>query len=98
MLTSLMTDELRLAGVHGEPLDQVIPIHFLRTPSRREPGVATMAPPLGPRECRESCEGPGCVPPGGVGTPKDSLRAQDCSTVAQLFPWELLLMELDSTY
>lgn len=48
-----MTDELQLAGVRGEPLDQVIPIHFLRTPSRREPGVATMALPLGPRGCRE---------------------------------------------
>lgn len=42
-----------MAGVHGEPLDQVIPIYFLGTPSRREPGVATMAPPLGPRGCRE---------------------------------------------
>ena len=34
---------------------------------------------------REGCEGPGRVPPGGVGTLKDSLRAQDCSTVAELF-------------
>lgn len=94
-----MTDELQLAGVRGEPLDQVIPIHFLRTPSRREPGVATMALPLGPRGCREKgCEGPCCVPPGGVGTLKDFLRAQDCSAVAELFPWELLLVELDSTY
>ena len=48
-----MTDELQLAGARGDPLDQVIPVHFLRTASRREPGVATMALPLGPRRCRE---------------------------------------------
>ena len=40
-----------MAGARGDPLDQVIPVHFLRTASRREPGVATMA--LGPRRCRE---------------------------------------------
>lgn len=93
-----MTDELQLAGACEEPLDQVIPIHLLRTPSRRKPGVAVMALPLGPRRAERACEGPGCVLPGGVGTLSDSFRTQGLQRPCSFIFKGAALMEFYSIY